>query len=114
MKQIFALGFCSGAVPCTMGLVVLLEAWSTQSPLFGLLLVGVFSLGLGGVVLVMCLLMQRMDSTMELYWKKSAKWTWLLPTLSATLIFLMGAYVTFHGLPAFVHNEPSNHSHSHH
>jgi nickel/cobalt exporter len=99
MKQIFALGFCSGAVPCTMGLAVLLQAWSSHAPLFGLLLVGTFSLGLGVVVLVMCLLMRRMASKMEDYLKKATHWTRLLPVLSSAIIFLMGLFVTLQGLP---------------
>lgn len=97
-RQIFVLGFCSGAIPCMSGLAVLLKAWTTASPYRGLALVAVFSLGLGVVVLVMCLAMQQMARTMDLYWKKSSKWTRFLPTLSSIVIFLMGIGVLINSL----------------
>jgi nickel/cobalt exporter len=98
LKQIFILGFCSGAVPCMSGLAVLVKAWTTHSPVYGLLLVSVFSLGLGSVVLVMCLLMRQMASMMETYWSKSAHWSRLLPTISSAIILLMGVFVLLHSI----------------
>lgn len=97
LKQIFILGFCSGAVPCMSGLTVLINAWSYHSPATGLMLVTVFSIGLGGVVLAMCLLMRHMASILDAYWKKSADWSRFLPTVSSMIIFLMGVYVLWEG-----------------
>lgn len=97
-KQIFILGFCSGAIPCMSGLAVLVSAWTTASPQRGLALVAVFSLGLGLVVLTMCLAMQQAARLMDVYWKASARWTRFLPLVSAALIFLIGILVMGHSL----------------
>ena len=71
LRQIFALGFCSGAIPCMSGLAVLTTAWTNASPWTGFLLLGAFSLGLGLVVLSMCLLMLQMPQMMDYFWKNS-------------------------------------------
>jgi len=92
LRQIFIMGFCSGAVPCVSGLAVMLLAWRV-SLWYGLALVALFSAGLGIVVLVMCLAMQQAASAMDRYWKESARWTRFLPVLSASIICLMGLVV---------------------
>jgi len=96
-RQIFVLGFCSGAVPCMSGLAVLVLAWTTISPWYGLSLVATFSLGLGVVVLGMCLVMQQMAHAMDRYWKSTTRWTRFLPVLSSVIIFLIGLLVSLHG-----------------
>jgi nickel/cobalt transporter (NicO) family protein len=112
LKQIFILGFCSGAVPCLSGLAVLVQAWTTHSPVRGLFLVGVFSLGLGSVVLVMCLLMRKMASVMETYWSKSISWSRLLPIFSSAIILLMGIYVVVAQMfPEMMGAEAHTHAH---
>ncbi len=98
LRQIFALGFCSGIVPCMSGVTVLVLAWTTASPLRGLSLVAVFSAGLGLVVLAMCLAMQQAARWMNHFWEKSERWNRFLPILSSALIFLMGAAVLAHSL----------------
>jgi nickel/cobalt transporter (NicO) family protein len=125
-REIFLVGFCSGAIPCVLGLVVLAQAWSTGSPMKGLLLVGIFSLGLGSVVLVMALMMQqlgRLAAKLENYWNHSVNLTRWLPLLSAFLIFSMGCYSIIswkkggthdhrHEMPAG--SKEDNHSHGIH
>ncbi len=93
-RQIFVLGFCSGAIPCMSGVAVLLMAWTTGSKWLGLSLVGVFSLGLGLVVFAMCVATQQSARLMDRYWKKSAHWTRFLPIMSSVLILLIGVAVT--------------------
>jgi nickel/cobalt transporter (NicO) family protein len=93
MKQIFVLGFCSGAIPCMSGLAVLIGAWAEADRIYGLLLVGVFSLGLGFVVLIMCVVMQQAPRLMERFWKKSVRWSRFLPVLSSAVIVLVGVIV---------------------
>ena len=100
-RQIFLLGFCSGMIPCMTGLTILVLAWTTTTLFYGLALVTVFSIGMGLVVLVMCLLMQQMARVMDVYWEKSARWIRFLPVLSSLLIILMGAFVATQGLPDF-------------
>ncbi len=97
-RQVFLLGFCSGAIPCMSGLAVLVLAWTTASPVQGLMLVAVFSAGLGLVVLVMCLAMQQAARAMDAYWKSSARWMRFLPVVSATMIMLIGVFVIVQGL----------------
>jgi nickel/cobalt transporter (NicO) family protein len=102
LRQIFVLGFCSGAIPCMSGLTVLIGAWSTAKPLYGMFLVATFSLGLGCVVLAMCLTMQQAPRLMERYWKGSAEWTRFLPVISSAIIFLTGVWIvwsSWSGLP---------------
>ena len=92
-RQIFVLGFCSGAIPCMSGVAVLLMAWATGSTWRGLSLVVVFGLGLGAVVLAMCVATQQAVQLMDRYWRKSARWTRFLPIVSSLLILLIGAVV---------------------
>ncbi len=93
LREIFFVGFCSGAVPCMSGLAVLVMAWTTHSPARGVLLVTVFSLGLGLVVLASCVAMQQAARMMERYWDNAQRWTRYLPILSSALIFLVGTYL---------------------
>ena len=97
-RQIFLLGFCSGAVPCMSGLAVLVLAWTQASPLYGLGLVTVFSIGLGLVVLMMCIVMQQTAHVMDRYWKNSERWTRFLPILSSIIIMAFGISVMIQGL----------------
>ncbi len=99
LRQAFVLGFCSGAIPCMSGLTVLLMAWTSGSPSRGLGLVAVFSLGLGLVVLALCLAMRQMAQVMERYWKSAERWGRVLPLASAFLIFMVGMSVVAHNLP---------------
>ena len=89
-RQIFVLGFCSGAIPCMSGGAVLLMAWTTGSTWLGLSLVGVFSLGLGLVVLAMCVVTQQAARMMDQYWSQSSRWTRFLPIMSSILILMIG------------------------
>lgn len=98
LRQIFLLGFCSGAIPCMSGLAVLVFAWTTVSPVQGLALVAVFSAGLGLVVLAMCIAMQQAARAMDIYWKNSARWTRFLPVVSSIMIMLIGIFVVFQKL----------------
>jgi ABC-type nickel/cobalt efflux system permease component RcnA len=98
LRQIFALGFCSGAIPCMSGLAVLTTAWMQTSPAYGFLLLTAFSGGLGIVVLTMCLAMQQIPRLMDRFWQNSQRWTRFLPIFSSALIFIMGLYVMSLGL----------------
>lgn len=93
LRQAFALGFCSGSIPCLSGLAVLLMAWSTAMPARGMALVLVFSLGLGAVVLTLSLGMQQMAHAMERYWHGAARWSRFLPVASAILVLVVGLWV---------------------
>lgn len=99
-RQIFLLGFCSGAIPCMSGMVVLVMAWTTASPAYGLALVAMFSLGLGLVVLIMCVAMQQMARLMDAYWQNSRRWNRFLPAFSSIIIVVMGVWVACHRLHA--------------
>ena len=92
-RQIFVLGFCSGAIPCMSGLAVLVAALNVSSTWIGILMVMNFSAGLGLVVLVMCLVMQQVPHLMDRYWKGAAQWNRFLPIFSAAIIFLVGVWV---------------------
>lgn len=100
-KQIFILGFCSGAVPCMSGLAVLTMAWSTANFWWGMLLISAFSVGLGSVVLILCLAMQQAARAMDRYWQKASRWNRYLPLVSSGLIILMGVFVIWHEWRAF-------------
>ena len=97
LREIFLLGFCSGAIPCMSGVTVLVLAWTTASPMRGLSLVAVFSAGLGLVVLAMCLAMQQAARLMDRFWEQSERWSRFLPIASSALIFLMGTIVVAWG-----------------
>jgi nickel/cobalt transporter (NicO) family protein len=112
LRHIFVLGFCSGAVPCMSGLAVLVLAWTTASVAKGLSLVAVFSLGLGLVVLVMCILVQQMARVMDRYWKSSARWSRFLPILSASIILGTGVVFTIRGIHEVMDPESEGHHHS--
>jgi len=101
VREIFWIGFCSGAIPCMSGVSVLVMAWATHSASRGLLLVSVFSLGLGFVVLVLSVAMQQAARAMDRYWNQAERWRRYLPVLSSALIFLVGLYllVTSFGTP---------------
>lgn len=93
MRQVFVIGFCSGSIPCMTGIAVMLQAWATGTPARAFALLGVFSLGLGSVVLAMSVATQQAAQFMDRYWSGSARWTRFLPTVSAALIFAMGVVV---------------------
>ncbi len=95
LREVFLIGFCSGAIPCMSGLAVLAMAWTTHSPALGLSMVTVFSLGLGMVVLILCVTMQQAAKLMDLYWTQAQRWSRYLPVVSSMLIFGMGLYLLF-------------------
>ncbi len=96
LREIFVLGFCSGAIPCMSGMTVMIVAWGTSSLWSGLLIVAIFSMGLGLVVLVMCLMMQQMASLMDRYWKNNERWNRFLPVLSSIIMFIVGGWIVIH------------------
>lgn len=97
LRQIFVLGFCSGAIPCLSGLAILTMAWSTVNLGRGILMVSAFSAGLGLVVLILCVAMQQVAQVMDRYWQGAVRWSRYLPIVSSALIILMGLAVLWHG-----------------
>ncbi|MEK8022530.1 MAG: sulfite exporter TauE/SafE family protein [Candidatus Hydrogenedentota bacterium] len=98
LRGIFVIGFCSGSIPCMTGIAVLLQAWVAETPARGFGLLGVFSLGLGLVVLVMSVATQQAAQFMKRYWNGASRWTRYLPTISGSLILLMGIFVLVRSL----------------
>jgi len=89
-KGLLALGISGGLVPCPSAMVLLLAAIALKKTAYGMLLVGVFSVGLAltltAVGLIFLYARNRMRGP-----GISPRWTQLLPLLSAAFITLVGA-----------------------
>jgi nickel/cobalt exporter len=99
--DLIALGISGGIAPCPSALVLLLTAISFHRIAFGLVLVTVFSLGLALVVsalgVIVILLGDRLRDRVERRW-----FSQIIPVISAVVITVLGAGLTFVGVKAVV------------
>jgi nickel/cobalt exporter len=97
-RQLLALGFTGGIVPCPAALVVLLSATALHRTAFGLYLIVAFSIGLAGVLIAMGLAAVyagNLLSGARLEGPLIQRW---LPMGSAAMIVLLGFGIAMRGL----------------
>ena len=87
--RLLAVGVSGGIVPCPTALVVLLAAVSVGRTLYGLALVGAFSLGLAAVLGLLGTLVVRARGWLERH-GPSERLVRLLPRLSGAAVTLVG------------------------
>jgi ABC-type nickel/cobalt efflux system permease component RcnA len=92
LKGLIALGVSGGIVPCPDAIVVLLVAVALHRILFGLAIIGSFSVGLAAVLIIIGILMVTARPLMErISGGTNSKFTQLyLPVGSAAVVMLLG------------------------
>lgn len=97
-RSLLALGISGGLLPCPSALVVLLSAIALGQVGFGLLLIGVFSLGLASVLTGIGLALVYAGRLLQRMPARAHRLTRLLPVGSAVFITLAGAAITVQAL----------------
>jgi nickel/cobalt transporter (NicO) family protein len=97
LSSLITLGVSGGLVPCPSALVMLLGAITVHQTLYGLLLVGGFSLGLAAVLITLGLVVIYAKQRLEQFPVMSSKvkvWMDRVPVLSAIVVLLTGIGLT--------------------
>jgi ABC-type nickel/cobalt efflux system permease component RcnA len=97
LRGLAAAGLASGMVPCTDALAILLAAVHLGNVAAGLAILGAFSLGLAGVLMLVGVLTVR-SVGLAARFDAAQRWVRLLPVLSAGLILFIGAWLTVRAL----------------
>ncbi|GAB4145168.1 MAG: hypothetical protein Fur0021_02210 [Candidatus Promineifilaceae bacterium] len=97
-RSLLALGISGGLLPCPSALVVLLSAIALGQTGLGLLLIGVFSLGLASVLTGIGLALVYAGRLLQHFPMRATRLTRLLPVGSALFITLAGAGITVQAL----------------
>ncbi len=97
-RNLLVLGISGGLLPCPSALVVLLSAIALGQTGFGLLLIGVFSLGLASVLTGIGLLLVYAGRLLQRMPTRAHRLTRLLPVGSALFITLAGVGITVQAL----------------
>jgi nickel/cobalt exporter len=101
LRDLLVLGISGGLVPCPSALVVLLTAISLHRTFFGLIMVGAFSIGLGGVLVAIAiavvLIGERLTSRAP-----NPRITSMLSVGSAVLVTVIGVGITVKALKLLV------------
>lgn len=97
-RSLLALGISGGLLPCPSALVVLLSAIALGQTGLGLLLIGVFSLGLASVLTGIGLALVYAGRFLQRFPMRATRLTRLLPVGSALFITLAGAGITVQAL----------------
>ena len=99
MKSLLGLGITGGIVPCPEALVVLLFAIDIHRYLYGLLMIGIFSLGLAAVLILIGILMVTGSPFLQrITAKREASFFRILSLGSAAVIILIGFGIMVVGL----------------
>jgi nickel/cobalt transporter (NicO) family protein len=99
MKSLLGLGITGGIVPCPEALVVLLFAIDIHRYIYGLLMIGVFSLGLAAVLILIGVLMVTGSPLIKRFTaQKEASVFRVLSVGSAAVIMLIGIGIMIMGL----------------
>ena len=96
LPQLLWLGVSGGIVPCPAALVVLLLSMRTARPVYGLLLVGAFSIGLAGVLVAIGMLMVTSRGLLDRLGGSQGRLQpllRLLPPLSAACVAVVGLII---------------------
>jgi len=89
--ELLVLGISGGMVPCISATVVLLFAIYVGRILMGLLLIGAFSLGMAGALIVIgMLVVTGRDLVARWAGGKRSKWVGVLPVVSAGIVTVLG------------------------
>lgn len=87
-------GILGGMVPCPAGILILVLSLSVQKVGWGLILLSAFSLGLGGVLTVIGVLLITAKKFMAARMEGSAPWLRRLAVASSFLIVVIGVLLT--------------------
>ena len=98
LREILALGFSGGVVPCPSATVILLLAISVGRIAFGLALIIAFSLGLAVVLVAGGMIVVRMGDAVLTRAPGLERFYPVLTRLSATIIMIVGAIIVVQGL----------------
>jgi ABC-type nickel/cobalt efflux system permease component RcnA len=96
-RDLLILGVTGGIVPCPTALVVLLGAIGLHRPLFGMMLILFFSLGLSSVLIAIGIIMVSAKHVLDKYFKGDHSFTWL-QIASPILVTLLGLVILLRGL----------------
>ncbi len=96
-RDLLILGVTGGIVPCPTALVVLLGAIGLHRPIFGMLLILFFSLGLSSVLIAIGITMVSAKHLLDKYFKGDQSFTWL-QIASPILVTLLGFVILLRGL----------------
>lgn len=94
-KGLIALAVAGGILPSPTALVVLLAAIALHRVMFGLALIGAFSVGLAAALVVVGILALRAREFVSR--RMSSTWGRLVPVLSASAIVVVGLVLTIRG-----------------
>ncbi len=96
-RSLLALGISGGLVPCPSAMVLLLAAVALNKTLYGLLLVVAFSAGLALTLVCIGLAFLHLRDRIPRF-KYGARWSRLVPVLSAAAITILGALLCYGAL----------------
>jgi len=99
-RSLLALGISGGLVPCPSALVLLLAAVALNKTAYGMLLVGAFSVGLAITLTAVGLAFLHARNRFRKP-GATARWTQLLPVLSAATITVLGVVLCVGALKSF-------------
>ncbi|MEK7468307.1 MAG: hypothetical protein AAB074_12910 [Planctomycetota bacterium] len=91
-------GILGGMVPCPAGILILVLSLSVQRVGWGLILLTAFSLGLGGVLTVIGVLLISAKKYMAARMEASGPWLRRLAVASSALIVLIGVLLTLQAI----------------
>ncbi|MBI9043202.1 MAG: hypothetical protein JEZ06_01880 [Anaerolineaceae bacterium] len=99
-RDIIVLGVSGGLVPCPDAIAILLIAVALNRMAFGMSLIVAFSAGLAVILIAIGLMIVQ---GRRLFQKLNAitRMAYSIPILSATLVFLLGIFVSFNALDKF-------------
>lgn len=94
LRHLIGLGISGGLVPCPTAIVILLAAMSFKKTLWGLILIGAFSLGLAAVLIAIGILMVTGSSLLNRL-SVGGKFIRILGIISPVVIILIGFAIVF-------------------